>query len=115
MTSYKRPSGEAVFPSHLAHLIDFSPRATRGGRGGGAAAPEALLIRSASADDAPAVARLEALNERELPSGERLIALLAGRPVAAVEVDSGFTVADPFVPTSAIVELLGLRAAQVRR
>ncbi|MEA2128990.1 MAG: hypothetical protein QOJ85_1881, partial [Solirubrobacteraceae bacterium] len=33
----------------------------------------------------------------------------------AVEVRSGVTIADPFVPTSTVVELLGLRAAQVRR
>jgi hypothetical protein len=40
---------------------------------------------------------------------------LEGRIVAALEVRSGTTIADPFVPTQGIVELLGLRAAQVRR
>ena len=105
-----------MFPSHLAHIVDFPPRRSRGGRANAAVAEaEPLLIRRASTDDEPELARLAALDERELPGGERLIALLAGRPVAAVEVGSGSTVADPFVPTSAIVELLGLRAAQVRR
>jgi len=33
--------------------------------------------------------------------------------VAAVEVAGGKAVAEPFVPTSAVVELAGLRAAQV--
>jgi hypothetical protein len=100
-----------MFPSHLARYVDVLPRRPH-------AEPidaGPLLIRRASADDEPALARLAALDERELPRGERLVALLAGRPVAAVEVGSGFTVADPFVPTLAIVELLGLRAEQVRR
>ena len=75
----------------------------------------ALLIRPASTDDEPAIARLSALDERELPDGERLVGELGGRIVAALEVGSGRAVADPFVPTTGLVELLGLRAAQVRR
>ena len=104
-----------MFPANFAHLIDFSPRRPRGGSKAAMADLGPLEIRRAAAVDEPELMRLAALDERELPRGERLIALLAGRPVAAVEVRSGSTVADPFVPTSAIVELLGLRAAQVRR
>jgi hypothetical protein len=104
-----------MFPANFAHLIDFSPRPPRRDRSAAGADPGPLLIRRAADADEPALARLAALDERELPCGERLIALLAGRPVAAIEVGSGFTVADPFVPTHQIVELLGLRAAQVRR
>lgn len=81
-----------------------------------AADEAAVLIRPASPDDEPDIARLAALEERpELPAGERLVGELGGRVVAALEVRSGRAVADPFVPTSGIVELLGLRAAQVRR
>ncbi len=81
------------------------------------AADEApVLIRPASPDDEPELARLAALEERpQLPGGERLVGELGGRVVAALDVRSGRAVADPFVPTSGIVELLGLRAAQVRR
>ena len=75
----------------------------------------ALLIRPAAADDEPAIARLSALDEHELPRGERLIGERGGRIVAALDVRSGEAVADPFVPTAGVVELLGLRAAQVRR
>jgi len=75
----------------------------------------ALLIRPALAGDEPAIARLSALDERELPAGERLIGELGGRIVAALEVCSGRAIADPFVPTTGVVELLGLRAAQVRQ
>ncbi len=108
-----------MYPSNFAHLIDFTkrpPRSRRAARTAGSAVDsEPLLIRPAAAADAPAIARLAALDERDLPAGERLIALLSGRPVAALEVRSGCAVADPFVATAAIVELLGLRAAQVRR
>ena len=103
-----------MYPSSFASIIDFSRRARRRRRtDAGADAP--VLIRPATASDEPAIARLAALDDRELPLGDRLIAEVAGRPVAALELRSGATVADPFAPTSAVVELLGLRAAQVRR
>lgn len=77
---------------------------------------EAVLIRHAAAADEPAIARLAALDERpQLPGGERLVGELGGRVVAALDVRSGRSVADPFVATSGVVELLGLRAAQVKR
>jgi hypothetical protein len=75
----------------------------------------AVLIRPASPADEPAIARLSALDEHVLPGGERLIGELGGRIVAALDLRSGDVVADPFVPTTGIVELLGLRAAQVQR
>jgi hypothetical protein len=75
----------------------------------------AVLIRRASAADGPALARLSALDERELPAGDRLIGEIGGRIVAALEVCSGRAIADPFVATTGVVELLDLRAAQVRR
>ena len=102
-----------MFPSSFASIIDFSRRPRR--RRTDAAGDAPVLIRRAEAADEPAIARLAALDEDELPLGERLIAEVAGRPVAALEQRSGATVADPFAPTSAVVELLGLRAAQVRR
>jgi hypothetical protein len=110
-----------MYPSTFAHLTDVSTwRPTvRRGRGRRYTPPivhePAVLIRSASAADAPALARLSALDERELPAGERLIGEIGGRIVAALEVCSGRTIADPFVATAGVVELLDLRAAQVRR
>jgi hypothetical protein len=109
-----------MYPSTFAHLTDASSwrRTARPGRRAAAAAiahEPAVLIRRASAADAPALARLSALDERELPAGERLIGEIGGRIVAALEVCSGRTIADPFVATTGVVELLDLRAAQVRR
>jgi hypothetical protein len=103
-----------MFPSSFASLVDYSRR-PRVRRGANPSVGAPVLIRHARAGDEPSIARLAALDEQELPPGERLIAEVGGRPVAAVEVRSGATIADPFVPTSAVVELLGLRAQQVRR
>jgi hypothetical protein len=75
----------------------------------------AVLIRRASRDDTRDIDRLAELDERALPQGERLVGVLDGRVVAALDVASGTAIADPFVPTQGVVELLGLRAAQVRR
>ena len=104
-----------MFPSSFATIIDFSRRPRRRRRlDAGGDAP--VLIRRAAAADEPAIARLAALDERpELSGRERLVGELGGRIVAALDVGSGRAVADPFVPTSAVVELLGLRATQVRR
>ena len=105
----------------MFHSSTFAAFAGRSGRRvappdhGGAGADAALLIRPASPADEPEIARLSALDEHVLPRGERLIGELGGRVVAALDVRSGDVVADPFVPTRGIVELLGLRAAQVQR
>jgi hypothetical protein len=104
-----------MHPATFAHYVGITPRRRRY-RQRAAGDDGAVLIRRAKAEDEPALARLAALDERpELPGGERLIGELGGRVVAALEICSGRAVADPFAPTSAIVELLGLRAAQVRR
>jgi hypothetical protein len=74
-----------------------------------------VLIRSASPADAHAIDRLSILDDRILPPGERLVGEVGGRVVAALDVSSGTSIADPFVPTVGVLELLDLRAAQVRR
>jgi len=109
-----------LHPATFAAFVDRSERRPPRRRRNRPASPPvadgpAVLIRRASAADGPALARLSALDERELPAGERLIGELGGRIVAALEVCSGRAIADPFVPTTGVVELLGLRAAQVRR
>jgi hypothetical protein len=57
--------------------------------------------------------RLAALSERQLRDGDWLVADVDGVPVAAVSVDDGTTVYDPFRPTSQAVSLLRLRRKQV--
>jgi hypothetical protein len=57
--------------------------------------------------------RLAALSERRLTGGDWLVADVNGVPVAAVSIESGTTVYDPFKSTSQAVSLLKLRRKQV--
>jgi hypothetical protein len=72
-----------------------------------------LIIRLATADDQSALSRLAQLDSRPTPAGSTLMAELRGRAVAAVSLGDGEQVADPFLPTSEITELLRLRARQL--
>ena len=57
--------------------------------------------------------RLAALSERPLHEGDWLVADVDGVAVAAVSVDDGATVYDPFRPTAQALSLLKLRRKQV--
>lgn len=57
--------------------------------------------------------RLALLSERPLHDGDWLVADVDGVAVAAVAVDDGTTVYDPFRPTSQVLSLLKLRRKQV--
>lgn len=78
------------------------------------AGPE-VTVRVSRASDAPALARLAVLDSAELIEGSALLAELDGRLVAAVPVDGGAAVADPFVRTAALVEMLEFRVRQIKR
>jgi hypothetical protein len=73
-----------------------------------------LTIRHAAATDLRALERLATLDSRRLPSGELYVAERGGRLVAAVSIDTGAVIADPFEHTAAIVEVLRLQATAVR-
>jgi hypothetical protein len=60
------------------------------------------------------VRRLAELDGARAPSGRLLVAEADGELVAAVPLAGGPAIADPFRHTTAIVSLLGLRAAQLR-
>ncbi len=57
--------------------------------------------------------RLAALTERPARDGDWLVADVDGRLVAAVSLDDGTTLYDPFKPTAQVVSLLQLRRKQV--
>jgi hypothetical protein len=57
--------------------------------------------------------RLAALSERRLRDGDWIVADVDGVAVAAVSVEDGSTVYDPFKPTAQAVSLLELRRKQV--
>ncbi len=57
--------------------------------------------------------RLAALSDRAVRDGDWLVADLDGTPVAAVSLQDGSTLYDPFRPTAQLVSLLELRRKQV--
>ena len=86
--------------------------------------PVPLAIRPACAADAAALRRLAELDTsplaaRELPTraadGKVLIAEADGKPVAALALDDGLLVGDPFAPTAGVAALLRMAASQIAR
>ena len=73
-----------------------------------------IELRMCRVGDHEALADLARLNERVLPAGSYVVAVLNGRLVAAQPVDGGPLLADPFIRTSHLRRLLELRAAQIR-
>jgi hypothetical protein len=78
------------------------------------AAVESIAIRCASEADRAILQRLATLDSVDATPGEMLIAEVDGEPVAAIHVASGATIADPFRETTAVAELLRLRAKRLR-
>jgi hypothetical protein len=74
-----------------------------------------VAIRPASSSDGAAIDRLADLETAPRPAGEVLLAESDGEVVAALPIDGGRPLADPFRRTVAAVELLALRARQLRR
>ena len=73
-----------------------------------------LTVRTASDADAYALAQLAAVDSSTPLAGRTLVAELGSEPVAAISIDDGTVVADPFRPTAEIVEMLRLRVAQLQ-
>ena len=73
-----------------------------------------LKVRTATDDDAPSLLRLARLDSQgRPPSGTILVAEDGGVIVAAMAVEDGATIADPFRSTAPIVAMLRLRADQL--
>jgi hypothetical protein len=72
-----------------------------------------VVVRLATGVDRRALERLAQLDSAPLPGGSIMMGELHGRPVAAVSLADETVIADPFVRTSEIVELVRLRAKQL--
>jgi hypothetical protein len=77
-------------------------------------APDAVVIRRACDADTPLVRDLAALDSARPLTGQVLVAVVDGRPWAALSLDDGRAVADPFKPSASSVALLRMRADQLR-
>jgi hypothetical protein len=73
-----------------------------------------VVIRAARGSDGPALRRLAALDSAEIPAGELLIAEADDQLVAALSLETGDKVADPFRRTAEVVDLLAYRAKRLR-
>lgn len=65
-----------------------------------------ITIRPAYADDELSLIRLAALDSAELPRPPLLMAEVDGSLRAALSLDDGAAIADPFFPTLHLLELL---------
>ena len=79
-----------------------------------AAAAADVAIRLARKEDIAAIRELEQLDSHSLTDGARLVATMDGVPVAALAVADDSVVADPFEVTQPVVDLLRIRARQLR-
>jgi hypothetical protein len=78
--------------------------------------PRPYTIRSATPADGEALRRLAVLDSRSPIQGPALVAEMDGAIVAAIAMDSGRTIADPFVYTAGLsVALRGTRTNYLRR
>jgi hypothetical protein len=77
-------------------------------------ATQSIAIRRATEADRTAVERLAGLDSSQAPTGDVLIATIDDEPLAALELDTGAVVADPFRPTADLVALLTLRSKSLR-
>jgi hypothetical protein len=73
-----------------------------------------LTIRRASETDRSSLRDLAVLDSSHAPSGEVLVAQIGSELWAAVEVETGAAIADPFRPSGDLVELLRFRAQGIR-
>ena len=73
-----------------------------------------VTVRLADYPDAPALVRLAALDGASVPDGPVLLAEAGSQTVAALPLGGGPAIADPFHRTTALVEMLDLRARQLK-
>jgi hypothetical protein len=72
-----------------------------------------LTVRPADQDDDEVADVLAELDSAPALAGRRLLALADGWPVAAISLDDGRVVANPFTRSAEAVALLRLRASQL--
>jgi hypothetical protein len=74
-----------------------------------------LLLRPSTAADAAALERLAALDSARPLTGEVMLAHAGGDVRAALSLETGRVIADPFYPSAELVELLRAAAGDAPR
>ena len=76
---------------------------------------DSLTIRAAEYGDRDQLIRLAQRDSSEVPDGALVVGEIGGEIRAAVAVQNGRTIADPFSSTSDLIALLHARADQIAR
>lgn len=74
-----------------------------------------LVIRTPAAEERRAVERLALLDDRRLPAGDLIVAVVDGELWAAAPIGGGEGVADPFRPSGNVLAALQAAARTLRR
>ncbi len=74
-----------------------------------------VLVRPARPVDAADLSRLAALDSARPLTGDVLMAVSGGDIAAAMSIDTGAVIADPFQPTANLVDLLRTAARPAER
>jgi hypothetical protein len=74
-----------------------------------------LTLRICCPADYAALRRLAERDTAAVPTGRLLAAEVDGRLIAAMSLETGAVIADPFLPTKDAVEILRRRVRQIRR
>jgi hypothetical protein len=74
---------------------------------------DSVAVRLARAEDEAAIRRLASLDGKKAPEGRVLVAEADAELIAALAIDGGEAVADPFRWTSDVVALMEMRAEQL--
>jgi hypothetical protein len=77
--------------------------------------PPSVVMRAARGSDGDELRRLARLDSKPAPRGEVLVAEVDGAIEAAIGLDDGSVIANPFKPTSGLIALLELRAGRAKR
>jgi hypothetical protein len=74
-----------------------------------------VTLRICGPEDGTALRRLAGRDSAMPLDGTVLLAEVAGEPRAAIALETGRVIADPFAPTAELVDLLRARAKQLRQ
>ena len=77
--------------------------------------PSSVVMRAARGSDGDELRRLAQLDSKPAPRGEVLVAEVDGVIDAAIGLDDGTVIANPFKPTAGLIALLELRAGRAKR
>lgn len=69
-----------------------------------------IVIRVPGPEDLPRIARVAGLDSAQMPTGPMLVASVDGQIRAAISLDDGRVIADPFHRTSELADMLRIRA-----